>query len=333
MCLFLFSACSCKDCKNCLTDCIRGCPNPFILIFNLFIAIPLTVVVLIIGGLIPGLARWPMGSWRSICDFWTSICFTLRKGKQAYDGSTANAPSNQHLTGCACCDALIAEVACCFLPIFIVVTPFLPVWLLVMIVIDVLCATIGGACGSCIERFSDWWPLTARQLRRLDEQLARTCHVPGGGPHEYFWPCVEGEEGDMLPQHAPPPTSRPVAPPIARPVPQPYHEPPPRGPPPSQQSAPPPGRGPPPIEQQIAGAALNVASSAASSVARAGLNAVFGGAQGGGARQPQQAHAASQPGAMPRARAVPAAPGAPVVVSSAMPVAQGIPMGRPVNNY
>lgn len=332
MCLFLFSSCTIKDCKDCLRGCFAGCPNPLVALFNLLVAIPLTVVVLMVGGLVPALARWPMGSWRNISDMWKHIGHTLNKGKQAYDSNAVNAPPQQQLSTCACCDAIIAEAYCCCIPIFVVITPLLPAWLLLLLLIDILCATLGGACGgSCVERLSDWWPLTARQLRRIDEQIARTCGMPAHGA-PYFWPCIENiNEADMLPHHAPPPTNiRPVAqahapppqqwrppttaPPVARPVAPPQ--------PGGQPAYPPPqnNRGPPPIEQQVIG----VAGSLAFGVARAGVNAFFGGGRGQvGQAQPPPAGAA-----MPRARAVPAGGGGSVPV--AMPVAQGVPMGRPV---
>lgn len=333
MCLFLFTNCSCKECAACLKGCVAGCPNPLMAFFNLLIGIPCAAILIIIGGLAPALARWPEGSWRSIKSLWEHVCFTLKRGKQAYDGAPARTN-----TSCDCCHAIFAEVYCCLLPAFVLITPALPIWLLVLMLTDIICGVVSGACTGCVDRVSDWWPKTARALRMLDDSIARTAGLGAGTPP--FWSCLE-DEAARLPHHVQPSNNQggcaPTGvidgrPPINQAYNQPYGgyaaPPPPVAVPVAPVAVPRPHGGQPlPQAQQapqrtqaqqnaeLAGAAANLAVGAAASVARAGMNALF---TGGGQQRPQQQ--ATHPQVPVANAALPRAQARPV----------GVPVGRPV---
>ena len=203
MCLYLFST-GCQCCKDCYKDCLRNCPNPLMILFNLFVGIPCAFLFLLGGGLIPAMMHWPFGSWNQMSELWKHVCLTLKQGRQAYgleqQGQRPPRRTIEDQLCGECCTAALAEVYCILLPVFVIITPFIPVWILCALLLDVIFAAIGGACSGCVDKVSDWWPRVSDALRKLDYLLAADALRAEKAP---FWSCYHG--GNMLPTHAPPP--------------------------------------------------------------------------------------------------------------------------------
>lgn len=325
MCIYIATTC-CRDLKLCCIDCWRDC-NPLVGLFIVFIGFPAGLLCGLGIGLPLLFFHLPFGSYNHSKAMWEHVCQVIHQGKDAYTGDQGRRPPRWY----DCCEAALGEVYCCLTPLFAIFTLLMPIWMLFLMLIDTLGASFAAACAGCVQRPSEWWAAVSVHLRRLDRSLAEdalrpagtaplctclgesevlpTSHMglgaaPGGGSR----PHASGYTQQAYPQPSVYPTAPPVhAPPQPARATNPWGQQPVAAQPAGTQQRPQPA----PAAARQPGVGEVVANAAASAVA-AGVSSLL---------QPNRRGPQTTPAV---ARAVPVSGGGP-------PVAQGVPVARPVN--